>query len=99
MFRLIGIWDILDVTLVSLVVYRVLRLIRGTRAAQMLLGLGLLLVASLLASRLKLHTMDWLIQNFWAQIVLAVIILFQPEIRRALAHMGGTRILDRRAHV
>jgi len=85
--------DLVDVFLVSLVVYRLLRLIKGTRAAQMLLGLGLLLVASLLANRLNLYTMDWLIQSFWAQIVLAVIILFQPEIRRALAHMGGTRLL------
>jgi len=84
-------WDLIDIVLVSLVVYRVLRLIKGTRTAQMLLGLGLLLVASLLANRLNLYTIDWLIQSFWAQIVLAVIILFQPEIRRALAHMGGTR--------
>jgi len=91
LIRLVRPWDLLDIFLVSLVLYRVLLLIKGTRAAQMLIGLVLLLAASLLSRHLHLNTMDWLIQSFWAQIVLAVIILFQPEIRRALAQMGGTR--------
>ncbi len=90
--QLIRPWDFLDIFLVSLILYRLLLLVKGTRAAQMLLGLILLLAASLLSSRLNLYTLDWLIQSFWAQIVLAVIILFQPEIRRALAQMGGSRL-------
>lgn len=89
---LVRFWDLLDILLVSLVLYRVLLLIKGTRAAKMLIGLVLLLLASILSRRLNLNTMDWMIQSFWAQIVLAVIILFQPEIRRALAQMGGTRL-------
>lgn len=90
--RLIRLGDIVDIVLVSFLFYRLLLLIKGTRAAQMLIGLVLLLVASLVSRWLNLYTMDWIIQSFWAQIVLAVIILFQPEIRRALAQMGGTRI-------
>jgi diadenylate cyclase len=54
----------------------------------MLIGLGVLLFASLVSQYFELYTVDWLIQSFWAQIVLAIIILFQPEIRRALAQMG-----------
>jgi diadenylate cyclase len=80
--------DILDILLVWLILYRVLLLIRGTRAVEMLIGIGVLLVMSLLAGYLKIYTIDWLIQSFWAYIVIAVIVLFQPEIRRALAQMG-----------
>jgi diadenylate cyclase len=92
--RLFRITDILDIFLVSIVFYRLLLLIKGTRAARMLLGLGLLLAALLLSRKLNLYTLDWLIQSFWTQIVLAVIILFQPEIRRALAQVGGTKFFS-----
>jgi diadenylate cyclase len=60
----------------------------------MLLGLGVLLVASFASRHLELFTIDWLVQSFWAQIVLAIIVLFQPEIRKALAHMGETQFLS-----
>jgi len=80
--------DVLDILLVSVIVYRLLLIIKGTKAAQMLIGLGVLLIASLLSRYLELYTVDWLIQSFWAQAVIALIILFQPEIRRALAQMG-----------
>ncbi len=86
--------DIFDILLVSVIVYRLLLIIKGTKAAQMLIGLGVLLIASLLSKYLELYTIDWLIQSFWAQAVLALIILFQPEIRRALAQMGETQFLQ-----
>ncbi|MBI5026699.1 MAG: TIGR00159 family protein [Nitrospirae bacterium] len=85
--------DIFDVLLVAIILYRVLLIIKGTRAAQMLIGLGVLLLASLLSRYIELYTIDWLIQSFWAQIVIAIIILFQPEIRRALAQMGEAPFL------
>ncbi len=85
--------DILDILIVAIVLYRLLLLIKGTRAVQMLIGLGLLLIALFLSDYLKLHTMYWIIQSFWAQVVLALIILFQPEIRKALARMGETPFL------
>ncbi len=86
--------DLLDIVLISIIFYRLLLIIKGTRAAQMLIGIGVLLIASLLSSYLELYTIDWLIQSFWAQAVLALIILFQPEIRKALAQMGGTQLLQ-----
>lgn len=85
--------DILDIVLVSLLLYRLLLFIKGTKAVQMLIGLGVLLVASFLSSYTGLYTMEWIIQSFWAQIVIALIVLFQPEIRRALAQMGETPFL------
>lgn len=84
--------DLVDVILMSIIVYRLLLLIKGTKAAHMLMGLGVLLMASLLSAYFEIYTVDWLIQSFWAQIVIAIIILFQPEIRRALAQMGETKL-------
>ncbi len=86
--------DLLDITLMSLILYRLLLLVKGTKAAQMLIGLGILLLASLASRYLELYTIDWLVQSFWAQIVIAIIVLFQPEIRRALAHMGEAQFLS-----
>lgn len=85
--------DILDIVFVAIILYRLLLIVKGTKAAQMLIGLGLLLVASLLSEYLELYTVNWIIQSFWAQIVIVLIILFQPEIRRALAHIGEARFL------
>jgi diadenylate cyclase len=86
--------DIVDVILMSIILYRLLLIIKGTKAAHMLMGLGVLLLASLLSRHFELYTVDWLIQSFWAQIVIAIIILFQPEIRRALAQMGETQLFQ-----
>jgi diadenylate cyclase len=84
--------DLVDIVLMSIILYRLLLIIKGTKAVQMIIGLGVLLLASLLSRYFELYTVDWLIQSFWAQIVLAIIILFQPEIRRALAQMGETHL-------
>jgi diadenylate cyclase len=91
--KLIRWQDILDVIIVTVILYRVLLIIKGTRAAHMLIGLGVLFVAFLFSGQFKLYTIDWIIQSLWAQIVLAIIILFQPEIRKALSHMGKARFL------
>lgn len=85
--------DIFDILLVAIIFYWLLLLIKGTKAAQILIGLVVLLVAFLFSGYIGLYTMDWLIQSFWAQIVLILVILFQPEIRRALAQMGEARFL------
>ncbi len=86
--------DFLDIILVSVILYRILLIIKGTKAAQMLVGLGVLLIASFFSKYLQLYAMDWLIQSFWSQVVLALIVLFQPEIRRALAQMGESSLFQ-----
>lgn len=80
--------DILDIALVSIILYRVFLTLKGTRAARMLVGIGVLLIVSFLARYFQFYTMDWILQSFWSQIVIVLIILFQQEIRRALAQMG-----------
>ena len=92
-FNLIRWQDILDILLVTVILYRLLLIIKGTKAAQMLIGLGVLFIAFVLSKYLGLYTIDWIIQSLWAQIVLAIIILFQPEIRKTLAQMGEARFL------
>jgi len=82
--------DLVDIAIVSFIIYKIFILVKGTRAARMLVGVGLLLAISLISRFFELYTLDWLIQNFWAQIVIVLIILFQPEIRKALAQMGET---------
>jgi len=86
--------DIVDIVLVSIILYRVLLIIKGTIAAKMIVGLGFLLVALFLAKYLQLYTIDWLIQSFWSQVVIVMIVLFQPEIRRTLAQMGEAPLLQ-----
>ncbi len=80
--------DALDILLVAFVLYRVLVMFRGTRTAQMLVGLGALLGASVLAHRLGLHTIQWLLDTFWGFWAIALLVLFQPELRRTLARVG-----------
>jgi diadenylate cyclase len=85
----IGWWDIADILVVSIIIYEVLALIRGTRAVQMAVGGSVLLLALFYTSRWgRLETVNFLIRNFAGYIVVAVIVLFQADIRRALAHLG-----------
>ncbi|MDP2168113.1 MAG: diadenylate cyclase CdaA [Thermodesulfovibrionales bacterium] len=91
--KLFGWRDMLDIVLVSIILYRLLVLVKGTKAAQMLIGLILLLLASAVSRYTPFYTLDWLLQGFWAYIVIALIVLFQPEIRRVLAKMGETPFL------
>src|SRR5579864_6818714 len=84
----IGWWDLVDILVVSVLIYELLKLIRGTRAVQMALGGGVL-VALFYGSRwAHLETVNWLIRNFFGYLVFAGIVLFQSDIRRALAHLG-----------
>ena len=84
----IGWWDILDIVVVWILIYEVLKLIRGTRAVQMALG-GAGLVVLFYGSRWShLETVNWLVRNMAAYIAFAAIVLFQSDIRRALAHFG-----------
>jgi uncharacterized protein (TIGR00159 family) len=84
----IGWWDLADILVVSILIYEVLKLIRGTRAVQMGLG-GCVLVALFYGSQWgHLETVNWLVRNMIGYVVFAVIVLFQSDIRRALAHFG-----------
>jgi diadenylate cyclase len=84
----LGWWDLLDIAIVSILIYEFLKLIRGTRAVQMAVG-SLLLVALFYVSTLApLQTLNWMIRNVLVYVAFAAIVIFQSDIRRALAHFG-----------
>jgi diadenylate cyclase len=86
--------DAIDILVVAIVLYRVFVMFKETRAVQMLLGLGGLMVASFVARRFELYSTSWLLENFWSFWVLALIVLFQPELRRALTQLGQSRLFQ-----
>jgi diadenylate cyclase len=84
----VGWWDLLDIAIVSILIYEFLKLIRGTRAVQMAVG-SLLIVGLFYTSRLApLQTLNWMIRNVLVYVGFAAIVIFQSDIRRALAHFG-----------
>ena len=84
--------DLIDIAIVAFVIYRVLLVFRGTVAIQMLVGLGLLMAARFLSRQADLRSLSFILENFWAFWVLALIVLFQPELRRTLAQAGRSRV-------
>jgi len=81
-------WDLLDIGVVAVLIYELLLLIRGTRAMQMALSGAFLIGLFFLSEWLDLETVNWLIRNLATYVVFAIIVLFQADIRRALAHFG-----------
>jgi len=81
-------WDVADVLVVWALIYELLKLIRGTRAVQMAVGAGVLVLLFYGSRWSHLQTVNWLVRNLAGYIVFAVIVLFQSDIRRALAHLG-----------
>lgn len=80
--------DFIDVGIVAFIVYRVLLLIKGTRAMQMITGLGILGLGFFLSSTFSLFTTHWILSHFFDYLILIVIVLFQDDLRRALTHVG-----------
>lgn len=78
----------IDVLIVAFVVYKVLMLIKGTRAIQLLKGLAVLVIVSTVSQRFQLYTMIWLLEKAWTALFVALPVVFQPELRRALERLG-----------
>jgi diadenylate cyclase len=83
-------WDVADILIVAAIIYELLRLLRGTRAAQMALGSALIVLLFFASRWAPLQTVNWLIRTLFGYVVFAVIVIFQNDIRRALAHFGRT---------
>ncbi|MDX2093886.1 MAG: diadenylate cyclase CdaA [Kofleriaceae bacterium] len=79
---------VVDVALVYYLIYRLLLTIRGTRAAQMIVGIVLVGAAFFVAERLELSTVSWLLDNFISYFIILIIVVFQQDIRRALGRIG-----------
>jgi uncharacterized protein (TIGR00159 family) len=83
--------EVLDIALVAFIYYRLLLFIKGTRAVPVLYGLVLVVVLFYASDELGLYTLNWFLANFLGSIFIVIIILFQSDIRKALAEMGAGR--------
>lgn len=88
LFLNIRIRDIIDILIVAIVIYKLLMLIRETRAEQLTKGILVLFVATKISEWLELFTVYWILENTMTVGVLAILIVFQPELRRGLEYIG-----------
>lgn len=91
--------DAIDMLLVWMVVYRILVLIKRTGTIQMLSGLGVLAIGYILSIWLELFTFNWILEKFFSNLFVIVVVLFQGEIRRALAHIGSNPFFNDSSNV
>ena len=89
LWQFVRLRDVIDIIIVAVLIYELLRLVHGTRAVQMAVGLGLIGFLYELSSWLGLSTVQWVLQNAVLYLGFAVIVLFQHEIRAALTHLGN----------
>ena len=83
---------VLDILLVAFICYRIIRLVQGTVAAQVIRGLIVLAGLTFLATQvLHLAALGWLLRKFWLAGAVAFVVIFQPELRAAIAALGGPR--------
>jgi len=92
-FLRVTLLDILDIMVISYVLYRLYLYLRGTRAAQMALGLVLIILASLLAQMLNMSGLRWIFQKLETVWLVAFVILFHPELRRVLVNLGQSPLV------
>jgi diadenylate cyclase len=80
--------DIIDILLVGLLIYYVIRLVRGTRSGQVFLGLGLVMATFFMATKLEFMTLRFLISSFAANLIVVIVVIFSSDIRRGLARIA-----------
>lgn len=91
----IGIKDLIDIGIVAYVFYKIYMLIKETRAKQLVKGIMVLLVVTQLSEWFQLHVMNWILINTMTVGLIALLIVFQPELRRALEYIGRTKLLSK----
>jgi len=98
-FKSLRILDVLDILIVTLLFYSAFRFIRGTRSQTVIQGLVLVIVLTLIisafAANFQLATLSWILEKFWAVFIVALVVVFAPEIRRGVAQLGQRRLFRR----
>ncbi len=92
-FLPVGIIDVLDILLVTYIVYKLYLIVRRTRAVQMFIGLVIIVIVSFFAQAFHMQEMSWIFRNLRTVWLIAFVILFQPELRRVLALLGQSRLI------
>lgn len=89
----IGLNDVIDILIISFIVYKILCFIRETRAQQLVKGLLVLVAAFFLSDILKLYALNWILRQTMTLGVIALVVVFQPELRRGLEYVGRSKIV------
>ncbi len=89
----VGINDVLDILIVSFIVYKILGFIRESRAQQLVKGLLVLVVAFFLSDIMNLYALNWILRQTMTLGVVALVVVFQPELRRGLEYVGRSKIV------
>lgn len=87
--------DVMDIVIVALVIYKLYVLLRETRAEQLAKGIVVLLVLTKVSEWMELYTINWILNNAMTVGTLALLIVFQPELRRGLEYIGRSRLLSK----
>jgi uncharacterized protein (TIGR00159 family) len=85
--------DVLDILIVAFLIYQLLQFIRGTHAVQMALGAMVLVLVYFVSQWFNLEAVNWLLRTFMPYVVFGIIVVFQAEIRKVLAHLGRPPLL------
>lgn len=85
----------LDIFLVWLVIYKLIMVIKGTRAVQLINGILVILIVTLISDKLHLQTLNWMMEQVLLWGVVAFVVIFQPELRRALEQLGRGKFFSR----
>jgi len=91
--------DILDIIVVSIIIYRVLLFIKGTRAIQLLVGVIIVLFVFYVSKKLELFTLNWILGNFVGSIIIILVVIFQDDIRRMLLAIGRSPFLRKISYI
>lgn len=89
-----GISDVLDILIVAFIVYKLIGFIEESRAGQLVKGILILVVMFFLSDLLNLYTLHWLLKSTFAIGVIALVVVFQPELRRALENIGRSNFVN-----
>ena len=84
--------NVLDILIVWYIIYRLIMLVKGTKAVQLVKGISLIILIRIVAGLLKLHTLTYFVDQVLSWSVIGIIVIFQPEIRRGLEHLGRSPI-------
>ncbi len=87
--------DVVDIAIIAFIIYRIIDLIRGTRAVQMLAGLAVVFLIYFASKTFELYALNWILDNFLSSVLLVIVVIFQNDIRRALAQVGSGPFFSR----
>lgn len=91
MFKMMTIYDFIDILAVGVLIFIAYRFISGRRAGKLALGIAVIIILSIISNLINLNTMSFLFSNLFQVGIVALIVVFQPELRSALEKMGGVK--------